>query len=236
MYVTKLPCYVEFPTKVGEAVTETRYVDLTPAQRKMYEQMEADSLAWLRDNPLVAELPVVQRIRLRQMTLGTVTFDDEGGIGFDLDCKSSKLDALREILADLEDEPVLILTDSQRFAEVVVHRLGDKAREWSGKVSHADREKLITDFGKNFRWLVATIPSLAEGIDGLQQVCANVVWLSKSENMTLNHQALGRLVRTGQQRQVTSYEIVARETLDEGVLSRLIENQLEMAKSLRGTP
>lgn len=232
-YVAQLPCYVQFETKVGEAVTEYRYVDLTPAQRKMYEQMEANGLAWLKENPLVADLPIVQRVRLRQMTLGTVTFAEDGSIGFEDDCKSSKIDALKEILADLEGEPVLILTDSQRFAEVVTKRLGAKAREWSGNVTTKSREELLRTFAKDYQYLVATISSIAEGVDGLQHECANVVWLSKSEDNTMNSQALGRLVRTGQTRQVTSYEIVANDTYDVGILSRLVEQELEMRRVLR---
>lgn len=233
-YVAQLPCYVQFESKVGEAVTETRYVDLTPTQRLMYDQMEADGLAWLQENPLVADLPIVQRTRLRQMTLGTVTFAEDGSIDFEDDCKSSKIDALKEILADLDDEPVLILTDSQRFARVVTHRLGKQAREWSGKVSTSTRETLKKNFGKDFRYLVATIGSIAEGVDGLQHVCSNVVWLSKSEDGIMNEQALGRLVRTGQKNQVTSYEIVANNTYDTGILNGLLEQALEMRKITRG--
>src|SRR5690606_29519947 len=90
------------------------------------------------------------------------------------------------------------------------------------------------DFGKNFQWLVATIASCAEGIDGWQYVCANVVWLSKSEDGIMNQQALGRLVRTGQTRQVTSYEVVANDTYDTGQLSKSLEEEIAMRKVLRG--
>lgn len=254
-YVAQLPCYVRLESKIADAVTEIRYVELTPAQRKMYAQMEEDCLAWLKENPLVAELPVSQRTRMRQMTLGTpeivgtkivtrtktdkitkkkikykVEVDD---VDFLEDCKSTKLDALKEILSDLDDEPVLILTDSQRFASVTVARLGKHAREWSGQTSQAEREHLLETFNKDYRYLVATIGSVAEGLDGLQHECANVVWLSKSEDGVLNQQALGRLVRMGQKRQVVSYEIVAVDTYDEGTLDRLIEQELEMRKVMR---
>lgn len=254
-YVAQLPCYVRMESSIQDAVTETRYVELAPAQRRMYDQMEADSLAWLKENPLEAELPVSQRTRLRQMTLGTpeivgtklvsrtktdpvtgekikykVEVDD---VDFLEDCKSTKLDALKEILSDLDDEPVLILTDSQRFARVTVARLGNQAREWSGQTSQEGREHLLEIFNKDYRYLVATIGAVAEGLDGLQNECSNVVWLSKSEDRVLNEQALGRLVRVGQKRQVVSYEILAVNTYDEGVFSRLVEQELEMRKVMR---
>lgn len=231
-YVKSLPCYARIESNIREAVTEKRYVELTPAQRKMYNQMEEDMLVWLDENPLVADLPVTQRIRLRQMALGTVTFDEEGSIEFDLDCKSAKIDALKDILSDLEGEPVLILTDSQKFARVVAHRLGDKAAEYSGKTSQKVREQIVKKFGTDVQYLVATIGAVGEGLDGLQHVCHNVVWLSKSEDGILNDQALGRLVRTGQTEQVVSYEIIAENTYDEGQFSKLLQDKLEMRRSL----
>lgn len=231
-YVKSLPCYVRIESNVAEAVTEKRYVELTPAQRKMYNQMEEDMLVWLDENPLVADLPVTQRIRLRQMTLGTVTFDEEGAIDFEPDTKSAKIEALKDILSDLEGEPVLILTDSQKFARVVAHRLGEGAYEYSGKTSQDHREKIVANFGGKVQYIVATIGSVAEGLDGLQRVCHNMVWLSKSEDGVLNDQAMGRLVRTGQTEQVVSYEIIAEETYDDGILGTLLENKLEMRRSL----
>lgn len=231
-YVAQLPCYIYIKAADFDVVEDVRYVELTPTQRKMYNQMELESVAWLGENPLVSEVPITQRIRLRQMTLGTVTFNAEGEVDFALNCNSGKIEMLKEILSDLDDEPVLILTDSARFAKVVKHRLGDKAALWIGGVSHKEREALIDSFGRSVQYLVATIPAIAEGVDGLQDRCANMVWLSKSENALMNEQVSKRLVRTGQTRPVTSYEIVAENTLDEGVMSRLLQTMLENRQSL----
>lgn len=234
-FVASLPCYVRREASLDtEYIEEVRYVELAPAQRRLYEQMEKDALMWLGENPAVAEVPIVQRIRLRQVTLGVPYINEFDEVDFEVDCKSSKIDALKDIITDMDDgEPLLILCDSAKFVKVVVSRLGEQAREWSGSVSHAERDRIKQDFiNRKFRFLVATIPSIAEGVDGLQEVCNHVVWLSRSDNRLLNEQAAARLHRTGQARHVYSWDIQAEGTYDSGVFANLQLQERAMRASL----
>lgn len=234
-FVNSLPCYIRIESKLTtEIVTEKLYVELSPSQRKVYEDIERDMLTWLGEHPLVIDLPITARVRLRQATLGTITFNEAGEIDFDPECKSSKIDALKEFLSD-HDEPVLVLTDSKRFAKVAAYRLGSKAALWDGDTTQEVRERLLQTFGREGgpTRLVATIAALGEGVDGLQDVCSTMVWLSKTENNVLNTQVAARLHRRGQSSNVLSVEIVAVDTLDEGVLGRLLETELAMRASLR---
>ena len=230
-YASAVPCYVFLEADSDlELVKSNRYVELTPAQRKMYSQMENDAFAWLEEHPLVAELPIAQRTRLRQMTLGTVTLDDEGTVNFADDCKSGKFDALQEILADLPaDEKVLILTSSAKFARVVAKRLG--AALWIGATKHDERERILSTFGDG-KYLVAGIAALGEGVDGLQHHCSTMIWLDKSENNMLNQQVEARLVRKGQTKPVHSYEIIATDTLDEGIMNSLLTQTINNRRSM----
>lgn len=234
-FVKSLPGYARIEAKLGEIITEQRLVELSPAQRKVYDQLEDDLVAWLEDDPLVVEVPMTMRIRLRQITLGMPSFDDDGQVVFSPNCKSSKIDALKELLDDLGDTPVVIFTESQKFAEVVVHRLGKKAVEWSGRVSSSAREKILETFGKpgGAQYLVATIKSIGEGVDGLQHVSNHMVWLSRDDNAILNEQAAMRLNRIGQTKPVYSFEILAADTYDEGVLRKTTQQLLDMNKTLR---
>lgn len=223
-FVASLPCYVRLESTLKEPEPIKVYVDLTPAQRKMYEQMQAQDLAWLEENPLVADLPIVKQQRLRQMALGTVQFNDKDEVDFADDTSSAKIDALVEqIIPEHEDEPMLILTCSKKFAKVVAKRLGPTAVEWSGDVNAKTRAEIMTRFGKDVKYIVAQIQSVAEGIDGWQRVCHIVVWLSELVgNPTLNHQAAGRINRTGQTKTVLSYRILANNTADDGVFDSLV--------------
>jgi superfamily II DNA or RNA helicase len=218
-----------------EMVSEERIVQLSSEQKRIYKKFEKDLLVWLEGNPMVAEVPVASRIRLRQITLGVPTVTDEGEVTFAEDCKSSKLDELKSIIEDLPDgEPILILTHSQKFAQITAQRLGDKAFEWSGAKSQAQRDEALEKFiAGDLQYIVAVISAIGEGTDGLQERCSTVVWLSRDDNRLLNEQAAGRLDRRGQKSSVLSFDILAEDTYDEGQLSKLILDQLKMNQSLR---
>lgn len=225
------PCYVEVSKEeanpeLPEVIMETVLVPLNREQRRIYDSWEQQSLAWLDSNPVAIELPMTLDLRLRQATLGqmTVTIDPDTGeqsVDYAEDCKSSKLDALIDILKDIpEDEPVVVWVHSQKFIKAVLYRLrkaGITCAEISGK-SKADYKDMID--GK-VRVLVAQHEAMSEGVDGLQKVCHIEVWLSLSNTLFINEQATGRLHRQGQTQPVIRYMIQAEDTIDSRVVGRL---------------
>jgi superfamily II DNA or RNA helicase len=252
LIVNSIPCYIrhlkrenccEFHPEgidyqLPKMQTVVRTVKLSREQRSIYKTMETDFVAWLGDNPLVVEVPISLRVRLRQITLGTPTISDDGEVIFATDTKSSKLDELFDIIKDSSNgERMLILTHSQKFAKVTTQRLqgaGFHAVEWSGSTPQKFRDGYLEDFiaGK-IQFIVAVISAIGEGTDGLQESCSTVVWLSRDDNALLNEQAAGRLDRQGQKQSVLSYEIIAEDTYDEGQLSSLVNRKLAMNRSLR---
>lgn len=235
-FFNSLPCYIRLESELDvELVEDVRYVELKPKQRRAYEQLEKNMITWVQGNPLVVEFPITLRARLRQASLGMFNVDENGEVTFDNDCESSKLDAMFDVLEDVfEGESALIFTDSRKFAEVVVHRIGEQARAWHGEISQADREVNKKDFvDGRVKYLVAVTSAIAEGVDGLQHATRNMLWLSRSDNRILNEQAMARIHRQGQTRQVRSIEIVAVDTYDSGVLSSQMEKAIEMNQILR---
>ena len=235
-FFASMPCYIRIESELDVSLQEDiRYVELSAVQRKAYDQLEKDMITWVQGNPLVVEFPITLRARLRQASLGMFSVDADGEVTFDNDCKSSKLDAMLEILQeDFDGEPTLILTDSRKFADVVVHRLGGRAAAWHGNVSQAEREDRKKAFiDGNLDYLVAVTSAIAEGVDGLQHGTRNVLWLSRSDNRLLNEQAMARVMRQGQTKAVRSVEIIAVDTYDSGVLSSHVEKAIEMNKILK---
>ena len=239
-FANTLPCYVRLePDYNIDMVAEVRYVDLMASQRAIYKKFEKDLVIFLQDNPLVAEVPIAARIRLRQMTLAVPSIDENDSVYFAHDAVSTKYKALLEIIEDNGEEKMLILTDSQKYAKIVAERLNIKfgegmAFEWSGKASQGQREVAKQEFmNGNLRYIVAVIPAIAEGVDGLQNACRTVVWLSHSDSNILNQQVLDRVRRRGQQQTVQVYDIVARDTYDEGQLDTLLQRELDLRASLK---
>jgi superfamily II DNA or RNA helicase len=239
-YFKSLPCYIRLENDLGTPPKpEPRYVQISKEQRKAYDELEQEMVTFVENNPIIVDFPIVLQTRLRQATLGMFSVGEEGEVTFAPDCKSTKIDAMFDVLAkDFDGEPTLIFTDSQKFAAVATHRLNQKwpgcAREWSGAVSHAKREEIRKEFSSGkVKYIVAVISAMAEGVDGLQHTSRNVLWLSRSSNRILNEQGIFRIFRRGQEREVRNIEIVAVDTLDEGVLSKQLLDALQMNKILK---
>lgn len=230
---TSEEAYGELP----DASVEHVQCKLTRQQWAQYKSWKDDALAWLGDHPVAVDLPATLDMRLRQATLGEctveVTEDGEPRVTYAVDCKSSKLDALIDILEDLpEEEKVVVYCHSRRFMAPLLTRLkgaGMSAVEVSGAVRD-QWQRFLSPVGP--RVLCAVIPAIAEGVDGLQKVCHTEVWLSWDNSVILNQQAIGRLHRKGQTCRVQRYVLEAPDTVDvQAVAPRLREKYRSLAES-----
>lgn len=234
-FFNSLPCYIRLESELDVSLIEEQvFVELSASQRSAYQKLEKDMIVWVENNPLVVEFPVTLRTRLRQATLGMFSVTETGEVVFKDDCKSTKIDALEDILQNrIEGEPALILTDSRKFADVICARIPN-ALPWHGEVSQSKREDYKSKFlSGEAKYIVAVIAAIAEGVDGLQHATRNIVWVSRSDNRILNEQAMKRVHRHGQTHQVHSFDIVAIDTYDSGVISDQLKKALEMNRTLK---
>lgn len=237
-FVRSLPCYVRLTKDFGDPIEDEIRVELSAKERKIYDQIEKTMIAWLEDNPLVIKFPMTKRLRLRQASLGEIAYDPEADlVYFPENMKSTKYDALLDLIKEHPDEPMLVLTHSAKYAQTVAYRMiedGHKALHWTGEVPEDVRHRMLESFQEGeLDYIVATPDSIGEGVDGLQHRARIMVWLSRSDNGMLNQQAFRRLYRRGQNKTVVSIDIVAENTYDEGQLSNLIEQAINMNRSLR---
>lgn len=253
-FVATLPCYFRIEKNIG-ATPDPKlvYVDLSPTQRAQYAQMEADMLAWLKQKhplasdeqlaPLVAEVDIAKRQRMRTMTLGEMSLDENEEVMFADDCRSTKLDALSGVLAHYGRQKVVIYTDSKRFAKVAVRRMlraGLSVAEWSGDVNSVGRDAIKEAFLRplddgGLQYIVAVITAFSTGLDGFQLACNKIVWLSEVEgNAVQNDQAVARIWRQGGDLEGFEHvKILARDTLDEGVFGKLRKLSQSMQETMR---
>lgn len=238
------PCWVSVTRQ--EALPELADVDIrrvaatmTREQTRIYRAWRDKAIAWLDDNPVAVNLPVVLDTRLQQATLAQPVVLDyatsTGGtrevITFDKDAKSGKIDALLDILQDLGDERVIVFTHSRKFLVPLRWRL-EKAGYRVEQVSGDDHEGWRTfrdDHGVQI--LLAVVSAIAEGVDGLQTDCHTEIWLSRDSSLVINEQAQGRLHRSGQKRGVVRYLVQCPGTIDDTVVGRLAERHRALTES-----
>lgn len=222
------------------------YVEMSPLQKRMYKQMIKDEIMWLDTpdpetgkKPSVAEIRAVTRMRLRQITLGVPAFNEDGKVSYAFDTLSSKLDAAIEEIGDLPDnEPVLAFTHSREYALVAAQRLtaaGYPAFAWVGGTTDKKRREAVDKWGKagGPQIIVAVVEAIAEGTDGLQDICSEEIWFSESENRYMNEQARGRLPRSGQTKVVNRRRIIVPDTYDEEIIDKHLAARLDSNLSLR---
>lgn len=192
-------------------------VPLLPAQRKAIKGLEERSVAWLEDNPLIANIPITVQLRVREMCLAvpsvTDHYDDEGNLRqkthFEPDAKSPLIEEMIRRLEVLEDEPVVVFSNSQKFAALATARFnaaGISAMEYSGatkKTRDADLKRFGREGGP--RVAVVVISAGGTGLDGLQKVCKTEFWAERSLDRTNNTQSEARTDRLGSIGQVDRY-------------------------------
>lgn len=259
LLLSQMPCVVQHKRRerccdahpngflpTDKPVVIDREVELTILQKRAIRDMEKMMVSFLKDNPLVAEIPLTQKQRIRQLCLGEgeayefEKYDKKRGemvtktsIRYDVDCRSPFVDELLDILTNEidEDEPVMVYLEFTRFAPVIVHRL-EKAGFTVGQYTGEHKDDL-EDFGSKYQILVANVAAVGTGTDGLQDVCNTEVWIEVPVSLTDQHQAEARTDRLGG-RQVMRYRILDTEGVAEGRLSANVEKQMMINASLRG--
>jgi SWI/SNF-related matrix-associated actin-dependent regulator of chromatin subfamily A member 5 len=211
------------------------YIDLSPRQRRVYEQMQKDMLSWVgehEDSPLAAQVVMVQMLRLSQMALATPNIVGDKVI---LELPSAKLDRGMELFKDHPEKPFLAYTSSKQFLNIAVaecNKRGISAMGISGDVNKdGERNRIKNAFiAGDFQVLFCMIQA-AEGIDGLQDATDTAVFFDRTWSSRMNHQAEDRLDRDGQKHGVQIIDIMARNTVDLGRHTRL-EKKWEWLKLL----
>ena len=231
-FVASLPCYIRLESAIGPAPEpEVLTVDLSADEMRDYLQMEEESLFWLQSHtdlePVLANLPIVQRQYLRSATLGTMRLVD-GKVGYDVDALySTKEVALASVLRrpDWVGKSALIYAEDKRILRAITERMarnGLSVAMWSGDLSSTRRREVKRAFiAGEIQYLVAVISSIGTGTNRLQKRCSRIVWVGESENAKDNAQGVTRVWRDGGDLDdFQQVKLVARDTIDEGVLAR----------------
>lgn len=150
-----------------------RYFEMNPEQKRVYEAIEQDCLAFLDDGGLVtAQLPIVQLLRCRQILSGYVPTDDP------------------------DDEPIKMLGKKNPRLELMVEeadRIGHKAIIWCNFIMDVDL--LCQRLGKRAVRYDGTIGSDEKAAnkrafktsDGVQFIVANEAAMCKGHTYTEAH-------------------------------------------------
>lgn len=205
-------------------------VDLSSEQKRVYESMQKDYLAFIKDQEgkpraVVAQLAVTKALRLQQIVSGFVK--DDTGTVHRLECP--RLDALRELLEDLCEASKVIVWCSfqENYAMVreICDKLGLMYREIHGEALNIQQQ--MKDFRELPEVKVMIANQKAGGV-GVNLIESNVsIYYSKSFSLEDELQSEARNYRGGSERHtsVTKIDLIAEGTIDELVNEALLNKQ-----------
>lgn len=212
------------------------FVDLTPKQRRAYNQMRDSMLSWIGENedkPLNASAVVSQLIRLQQFASAHATINDDNKMI--LSDPSSKIDAAIELLYSTNKQIVFFSQFTQ-----VINLFCDRLKKnkitfgkYTGETSNKEREKTVQDFidGK-IRVFAGNVGAGGTGLDGLQ-VADTIVFFDRPWSQSVFQQAVGRLDRIGQKNNIQIIDLIAAGTIERKRMEK-IQMEWGWVKALLG--
>ncbi|MCQ8129734.1 DEAD/DEAH box helicase, partial [Methylomonas rivi] len=209
------------------------YVELSQEENVFYEALRRDSIAMLSSAdgpPGQKQLQILAAItKLRRSCCNTRL------VNADLELPSSKLAAFGEIVDELLDNKHKALVFSQfvdhlQLIKAYIEQRGIAYQYLDGGTPVKDRQKRVDAFqrGEGELFLI----SLKAGGVGLNLTAADyVIHMDPWWNPAVEDQASDRAHRMGQQRPVTIYRMIAKNTIEEKIVA-LHSHKRDLADSL----
>lgn len=218
-----------------EKTEQTLFVELGETQRKAYDELREHFRAELAGRigrmgigrSRIAVLEALLRLRQTACHQGLVDHSR-------VDESCAKLDTLLEQLDEVLDEghKVLVFSQFTSFLAILRRRLDEKKIVYEyldGRTT--DRQARVVRFQEDPDCRLFLV-SLKAGGQGLNLTAADYIYiLDPWWNPAVEAQAVDRAHRIGQTRRVFAYRLIARDTVEEKILS-LQDRKRELAESI----
>jgi SNF2 family DNA or RNA helicase len=207
------------------------YVELTKEQRKVYDQMKKEAIAFLDGKMQSSATVMTQLMRLHQITCGHFTADD--GTIKDLPC--SRLGELMSILENVEGKTIIwshYTHDVRRIIKEIKRVYGDDAVvDYYGATDTDARSANIKKFQKDdkCRFFVGTTHTGGYGIT--LTAGSNMIYFSNGYDLEKRQQSEARIDRIGQTKKMTYIDIMTQDTIDERIVKAL-RNKVNIANTI----
>lgn len=219
-----------------------RYVEMTPKQSAAYRDISQKYITRLDTGALlVASNDILAQTRLLQLSSSycKVFPDPEQPSGFRVEmCEPSpKLDALLEIMEELEDRQLVACAESKQLINMAAARMEKLKIPYgiiTGDQSQWERDDYLRRFqAGELRILLFTVKA---GGTGLTMTAADtIVFLQRSMSMVDNKQAEDRVHRIGSERHesINVIDIITRDTVEERQINNLHNKLLRLEEITR---
>lgn len=214
-----------------EQTFETRYIEMTPKERRTYDALKRESVADIEGGGTITATTVLTKLlRLQQFTGGFLVKD---GASEPEQVSTAKLDALKDIIEDYVIDGEKKLVVFARFIPEVnaiidmaektlkPDKTGKKVVSIQGSVKKEERGNIIEQFQKDpdTVLIVGQIDTLGVGVT--LTAADTCVYYSKTYNYATYEQSLSRIHRISQRNVCTYIDLVCADSVDEKISTAL---------------
>lgn len=218
---TKESAGLDLPPKLYS----TRSHDLSPEQRRVYEQLKEELIAEMDEGEITADLVLVQLLRLQQITCGHVGLDDGTVQSFE---PNPRAKLLLEVLKDIPHKAIVFCRFKEDVNAVMkaARQAGKRVGRYDGETGDAEREDTITrfqDLPASEKGALDLIAANSEALSEGRTLTAakTVVYYSNSFKLTTRLQTEDRAHRIGQDRSVHYIDLECPNTIDQKLVTAL---------------
>jgi SNF2 family DNA or RNA helicase len=212
-----------------------RDVTLTTEQKKLYAELKELAITELANQETVSVTNVLtQLLRLHQIVCGHIKSDD----GTETPINNNRIDELIEVIAEIQGKVIIWANYRQNILEIVETLQGlfgvDAVASYFGDTTPDERERVIKQFqnpDSPLRFFVGNTQTGGYGITLTE--AQNVIYYSNNFDLEKRLQSEDRAHRIGQKNNVTYVDLVAKDTVDEKIVTAL-RNKLDLAQEVLG--
>lgn len=198
--------------KMPKLTHNTIRVELSSKERKLYDELERDSIIEFEKGDVVAESAATLTTKLLQLANGQV-YNEHGDIQ-PVHCK--KLEALKEIVAESNGQPILVFYNFKHDLAIIERELD---------IVKLKGEKEIDAWNRGEIPILCAHPRSAGHGLNLQQGGHIAVWYGLTYSLEAYEQANARLYRQGQEKPVIIHHIETADSMDQQVMKILQKKQ-----------
>ena len=218
-----------------EKVYIRRDVTLTAEQKKLYGELKELAITELANREMVSVTNVLtQLLRLHQIVCGHIKSDD----GTETPINNNRIDELIEVIAEMQGKVIIWANYRQNILEIVETLQGlfgpDAVASYFGDTTPDERDRVIKQFqnpDSPLRFFVGNTQTGGYGITLTE--AQNVIYYSNNFDLEKRLQSEDRAHRIGQKNNVTYVDLVAKDTVDEKIVTAL-RNKLDLAQEVLG--
>lgn len=214
-------------------VYETRDVELTPEQKRMYSELKEFATAEINaEQHITATHVMTQILRLHQLVCGHTTTET----GEQVRIPSNRINVLKEVVSEIDGKCIVWCNYRQDIDDVceALAKEGYRVGRYDGGTSQEDRQKAVFQFqgamegrtcpeDEQIDVFVGTPHAAGYGIT--LTAARGVVYYSNTYDLEKRQQSEDRAHRIGQTRSVTYVDLIARGTVDENIAQALARKE-----------